>query len=257
MSELYHYGVKGMKWGIRKDRDFNIKKGSTIKTVSVERDINFKNTPTYAYTKRDAKVYKGPYSEDLMYQKRDKFDGRIYEHKLKTKQDIKVASIKTQKKEFADYYKKNQDRIDNQMKPGFDSLMNTNYAILTGKKISYDKVKGNSDKMFSIFSTYMDAYMYTLNNDPASSKRFDLAKEYVDQLKGKSYSALIDANNKDSYYRAKAPVLILDGKDYVEDVGINSMSVNDIRRNAKYVSKVLRRTNNQGGYTNVIDELSK
>lgn len=66
MSELYHHGVKGQKWGVRrfqnKDGSPILKKGTVVKRVSLTRD-----DPTY-----DNKKYVSINQED-----HDKWDDYI------------------------------------------------------------------------------------------------------------------------------------------------------------------------------------
>ena len=76
-----------MRWGVRRyqnkdgtltkmgrkrlrNSDYVIPKGTNVGTVSVEKNIKYKNNPTYIYNnKHDSYIYKGPYSIDLMNQK--------------------------------------------------------------------------------------------------------------------------------------------------------------------------------------------
>lgn len=60
--ELYHYGVKGMQWGVRRDRKtgkVTIKKGTKINRLSVYDERAAKGHAYVTYLNSDTKHYKG------------------------------------------------------------------------------------------------------------------------------------------------------------------------------------------------------
>ena len=89
-GELYHYGVKGMKWGERKVEKLNEK----IKTQSAERKLlrETKGVPSLAYRKKSEQLYLTKQKRDIAKAKLDNdpvskvvAQGRLKEAKLAIK----------------------------------------------------------------------------------------------------------------------------------------------------------------------------
>ena len=108
-GELYHHGIKGQKWGVRRfqnkdgsltllgkkryrDDDIIIEKGSKQRHISGQREINLNDKETYLYdpnNKHDKRVYEGAYS---MYIERGKGYANKYIHEYETLKDLRMPS---------------------------------------------------------------------------------------------------------------------------------------------------------------------
>ena len=110
-NELKHYGVKGMKWGVRKkrynssfDKDTVIKKGSSIQNISMDKKKEISNRPIYtAVTKKDKLSYAGFYAQQLKDMQGAK---SVYKNDLQVVKDIKIPSQKKAVETFKDTFAK-------------------------------------------------------------------------------------------------------------------------------------------------------
>ena len=110
---LKHYGVKGMKWGVRKDRTSServmvLKKGESLHHVSSNQKLELKKRhPLYtSFTEKDRALYRGSYAEDLMF--RDNLD-KAMEYELTAVKDLVAPSKEKAIREFIDLHKNDTD----------------------------------------------------------------------------------------------------------------------------------------------------
>lgn len=107
--ELYHYGIKGMKWGVRKKPhigDIRIERGSTIKRVSDNKENKRNNNKRSAYVstnKKDHEVYKNKFARQyaLTENKKD-----IYQISFKAQNDLISPSKSRRMKLYNELQKK-------------------------------------------------------------------------------------------------------------------------------------------------------
>lgn len=270
---LCHYGVLGMKWGIRRyqnydgtltnagrrhygggderDADMVLKKGTTLQTLSVDPDRT-KNSEFFysAYTDNDKRYYKAMFSLN----RNKKVAGIVPTCKLnitnKAAKDMKVASETTGKKVIEEMYNKDKDfrefvndpnrmnkimRHDNKFKAYTDALKTLDNI---NRKSSASKEE--LDDVYKIFN-------YILPNDGAgdASVGADVAKQrkkFFNALKKNGYSAVLDTN--DAYYggyraNVQAPVIVFDTDKIVLD-SVKQTKYSDVLKSigvssAKYV----------------------
>lgn len=119
---LEHYGVKGMKWGIRKQKDAinsnrrTIKSGTELQTITEGQYQNGKRKRLYtSYTDYDKSMY-----VDLM--GNYMYNQKGYKNTFMVKKDISVASDKDVVNEFIKLAKDNPDQVARDMANAYNDI---------------------------------------------------------------------------------------------------------------------------------------
>lgn len=256
---LCHYGILGMKWGVRRyqnkdgsltaagkkhyggnerDKDFVLKKNATLQTLSADPNRT-KDTDYFyaAYTKNDKDFYNGYFAKDM----NKKVLGIVPTVKLsihnKLVKDVKVASEDSGSKVMNDLYNKDDDfkdfvnnpermqkimRHDGKHKAYVDA-MNTLKSITENGEASPEEIK----EVYKIFNYILpnDGMGDTAVGEDVANQR----KKFFSALKDNGYGAVLDTN--DAYYGnygnyVDKPVIMFD-MDQIIPQNITKMSLVD------------------------------
>ena len=105
---LSHYGVKGMKWGVRKDLDsseIKFNKGDKLFTITNSKEDQ-KNRSVYtSFTPRDRDNYKGDLASSRA------LNGPVFEKTFTLDRPLKIASEKKSFEAFQKIYQKDPERL--------------------------------------------------------------------------------------------------------------------------------------------------
>ena len=205
MSELMHYGVLGMKWGVRRTPEQlgrkRIKAGTNMYRVSVSKDGISGNGPTYVtYLKVDRDKYKGT----LNYRIKDwqGSDGKTYEHKMKLTKDLNIPSLK-EVREIEDQIVKNKD-IQALIETSKSAQLNSvsNRTNIPAKKLAelYDVWLGEKKASdVELAKTHGEKWVKRNSKDLAEMT-LDYARELYDDPKGHDFNFKFEASLGGSEY---------------------------------------------------------
>lgn len=203
-NKILHYGVKGMKWGVR-NVDTRIGKNTSLYRVSPIEEKHTKIHRTYlAYTEKDINFYK----EHITKFRRTDDTKPMFLVEYKALNAIKHPSSKKQIDEFYDFYKKHKVLIGKEIAD--EMVVRLGYTEPSGVRTmfhefysqQYSNLKDND-----IRTKGYEMFMQTYSNTPVA----DLFQE---QLKLKGYNALLDdndvKNNNLDVFKPEKPIIVFD-----------------------------------------------
>ena len=256
-NELKHHGIKGQKWGVRRfqnkdgsltllgkkryrDDDIIIEKGSKQRHISEKREIQLNNKETYLYdpkNKHDKKVYEGAYA---MYIEVGKGYMDKYVHEYETTKTLRMPSNKRSVDIFIKSYRNNPAPYINEMnqiKDYYRELSKTQNMSESNRKVA------SYNKQYTTKTSDEDLKEYgyaTLNQLTNYGSRGSAAiRAYYESLKLRGYNALVDDNNKSIYNDAVQPIITLNAKKTLKEIGVTKLSDDEMFDNINELEKYM------------------
>lgn len=262
-NELYHHGIKGQKWGVRRfqnedgsyteegKRRYNIKessayvlpKGSTIYRVSTaKKERSMLNPNTYAYTDVDKKVYEGAYSTYL----KMRYGGRkVYKKTYVTKKDL-VAPSEEKAKQLIENRITTDPVVRSKVAMYGSHMIQTGhpaiqYAFKDGNKKLPSDPKTWNEHHKNVFDKNMSflAYNVMIENDKRELQNL------INDTKKLGYNAIMDYNNKDVYNNSVEPFIAINSKTTIKEIKNEELT-------KEYISKTMSELEKEIGRRPVI-----
>lgn len=265
---LSHHGIKGQKWGIRRFQnkdgsltaegkkrihkdDIVIKKGTVAGHVSPSKRLKLSNSPTYLYDSKnehDKNVYEGKYADELKFKyglsKKEK--NIQYAHRYEITTDLISPSDERRSDIFVKSFRKNPKAYIKELNAVASNNANeyedhgpTGEKRLDDLSAWASKVS-NRKNSYEIFDEHtsgkdLKKYGYSALNlaGAAGVEKSKALQEYFNAVKNTGYNALIDDNNKESYYKVSEPFIALYG----------SKSLKELKRSRKKINEQTRQEN--------------
>lgn len=208
---LCHHGIKGMKWGIRKDKgyttnvkdngDFVIKKGSNVHRIT-DNDNEKHDGYTYAsFTEKDIKHYQRSVTSWLAENNRDFENTKTFDMTMKVTKDLVAPSEKKKVDTFIKMLDSN-DFIKEVHNVYSVDISDDDHKEYRMNKLSEKLQKSGMNKNLADFYS---AFSMGLNYSPK------LRSDYFNELSKDGYNMIVDT--EDSYLEAHAPIIVFNRGD--------------------------------------------
>lgn len=228
-SELYHYGIKGQKWGVRRGPPYPIEdktmaKGTHLNNVSI-----YLRNPTdrwlYTYNpddKWDTSVYKGPFA---IYKLQLGGLG-VFEHQYETVKNLKMPTSKERMDEFVKVYNNTKSKSSIEL----SSMQN----IMRQYRVGSEEAQNVDMSKLQTVTDYKAAYE-VFQHLMEQAWKYDITKQYCKAM-SKKYDAMVDDNNQTIYNHAHDPVIVFKVNEALHEIGdARLMPMSEIQESFKKV----------------------
>ena len=203
-AAIYHYGIKGQKWGVRRGPPYPIedkvlRKGTKLSSIRVAGEDVDALDRIYTFNPEDeydAAVYRGPYA---MY-KYEVSGQNIVEQIFTVKKDLRMPTSQERFETFKNLYSSNPKSYAEDLKKMQSSWRENEIGTSEARNVDLEHPETDADyrAIFEIVNKAMDH----LNS-------YEIAKKYSDIMR-KSYDAMVDDADQGNYNYAHDPIIIFE-----------------------------------------------
>lgn len=261
---LAHHGVKGMKWGVRKDQHREYREGASSDTTNMVKRAGSSVQMTRYFSQGGALKKQQKYTKEWYDKLEDgkeyiekgatlnrvvrgvdnrALSGNLYVSSLKSDNEMYKAVIPAVQKKFAfgqkEYHTVYQVELETKKRLAMPSQKERVDAFIetiqtpTGRE--WMKKNGYKREIDELNAKEMGLKAYKKFNKYAGDQDSQLNKDYFNKLKSRGYGALIDDN--DAGIWSKKPMILLSANSTVRIKDVRQLTADEINQAQRNVLK--------------------